>query len=154
MNDIGGQYVVFSINGILYGIPILEVSEIIRRQPLMTTMQAEDEFLGILSLRRKIVPVLSLHRLFREPEPAHGAKTERIMIIAHEGREIGIVVDEVSRVLHLSGQPISTPPYMARNKWINGLYQHGELLITLLRTSPLFDAERAGFAEMDDSCAG
>jgi|GEM_PF-1416439 purine-binding chemotaxis protein CheW len=131
MNQDGSQYVVFAINRSLYGISIHGVSEIIRMCKVQWIPKSREELLGIIHLRDKVIPVISLHRMFAEQEAELNAKT-RIIIVQSGGRELGIVVDAVERVMFLSRDRTSPPPHMSDRAWLTGIYHDGDDIIALL----------------------
>lgn len=136
MSQMNEQYVVFGVNNSLYGIPIHEVSEIIRFQMVNWIPNSRDEFLGIINLRDKVIPVISLHRIFSETEKEMDSKT-RIIVIHNSGRDIGIVVNEVNRVMFLPLQHISPPPHLTQNGWITGVYHQQDTIIAILSLESL-----------------
>ena len=136
MSKMNEQYVVFVVNNSLYGIPIHEVSEIIRIQTVNWIPNSGEEFLGIIHLRDKVISVISLHRIFSETEKELDSKT-RVMVIHSGGKEIGIVVDEVDQVMFLPEQHISPPPYLSQNGWMKGVYHQQETIIALLNLDSL-----------------
>ncbi|GAA0134406.1 chemotaxis protein CheW [Paenibacillus sp. YSY-4.3] len=134
MSQTSEQYVVFAINDNYYGIPVLEVSEIIRMQTVNWIPNSRREFLGMIQLREKLIPILSLHTMFSETEKELDSKTR--IIIIHTGKEdsqeIGIVVDEVNQVMFLPEEGISSPPHMSQQAWLRGMFQQQDSLIVLL----------------------
>ncbi|MBP1155716.1 MULTISPECIES: chemotaxis protein CheW [unclassified Paenibacillus] len=131
MSFINQQFAVFTINKSMYGLPIQEISEIIRMQTVNWTPNSQREVLGMIHLREKVIPIISLHRVFLETEKELDSKT-RIIVIHAKGKEIGIVVDEVDKVMLLPEQYISPPPYRSENGWMRGVYHHEELIIALV----------------------
>jgi len=136
MSKTNEQYVVFVVNHSLYGIPIHEVSEIIRMHTVNWIPNSREEFLGIIHLRDKVIPVISLHKIFSGTEKELDSKT-RIIIIHSGGKEIGIVVDEVDQVMFLPQQQISPPPHLSQNGWMTGVYHQQETIISLLKLESL-----------------
>src|SRR5690606_6566373 len=117
MSEANEQYVVFIVNGNSYGISIQEVSEIIRMQTVNWVPNSSKELLGIIHLRDKVIPVVSLHRIFSEAEKELSSKT-RVIVIQCGGKEIGVVVDEVDQVMFLPEHEISAPPHLSQNGWM------------------------------------
>lgn len=136
MTQAGEQYVVFTIDHSLYGIPIHEVSEIIRIQTVNWIPNSSEEWIGIIHLREKVIPVMSLHKVFSGTEKELDAKT-RIIIVHIGGKEIGIVVDEVDQVMFLPQQQISPPPHWSQNGWMTGVYHQQDTMIALLHLESL-----------------
>ncbi len=150
MSQTSEQYVVFAINGNYYGIPVLEVSEIIRMQTVNWIPNSRREFLGMIQLREKLIPILSLHTMFGEAEKELDSKTR--IIIIHTGKEvdqhIGIVVDEVNQVMFLPREGISFPPHMSHQAWLRGMFHQQESLIVLLDIQALLTDASDSYAFM------
>jgi len=64
---------------------------------------------GIVNLRGNVIPALNLRKLFNLPEKSITDAT-RIIIIDHNGKRTGIVVDSVSEVLRFEKTLIEAPP--------------------------------------------
>lgn len=132
MNLAHAQYVVFAINRNLYGISIHDISEIVRMSEVRWIPNEQEDLPGILHMRGKIVPVISLHHVFSEaPNKDLNPKT-RIIIVHRGDREIGMIVDEVEQVKALPVEHISPPPPFSKNGWLKGIYHDHNDMIALL----------------------
>lgn len=148
MNQSGAQQVVFSVDRNLYSISIHEVSEIIRMCKVQWIPKTKEELLGIIHLRDKVIPVISLHRFFLGKEANLNAKT-RIIIVHSGNKEVGIVVDSVERVMYLPEDKTSPPPHYSDNDWLSGIYHDQDEIIALLDLDFLFG--QMDFNEMIES---
>ncbi|WHX51325.1 chemotaxis protein CheW [Paenibacillus woosongensis] len=147
MSQTSEQYVVFAINGNDYGIPVLEVSEIIRMQTVNWIPNSRREFLGMIQLREKLIPIISLHTIFSEAEKELDSKTRIIIIHTEEANQnIGIVVDEVKKVMFLPKEGINFPPHMAQQAWLKGMFQQQDSLIVLLDIQTLLTDVNGGYS--------
>lgn len=146
MSQTSEQYVVFAINGNDYGIPVLEVSEIIRMQTVNWIPNSRREFLGMIQLREKLIPIISLHTIFSEAEKELDSKTRIIIIHTEEANQnIGIVVDEVKG--HVPPKEgINFPPHMAQQAWLKGMFQQQDSLIVLLDIQTLLTDVNGGYS--------
>jgi len=113
MNGREGKYLTFSLAGEEYGIGILKVKEIIGMMPITTVPRTPGFVKGVINLRGKVIPVVSLRLKFGMEETNY---TERTCIIVVEtaGQSgpvlIGIVVDVVSEVLNIKAEDLEDPP--------------------------------------------
>lgn len=114
------QYIEFCVDEENYAIPISEIHEIIKMQEITEIPNSLAYVQGVINLRGKIVPVISLRSLFLL-EPDEYGKTTRIIVVKHEQDAVGIIVDKVSKVTTFSG--IQPPPDKISN--INGSYFTG-----------------------------
>ncbi len=114
------QYVQFGIDKESYAIKISDVIEIIRMQDITDIPDTPYYLKGVINLRGRIIPVLSLRSLFSLGEDQH-TKATRIVVVHHEEEAVGIIVDRVQKVNRY--EHIQPPP--DRVAGINGAYFTG-----------------------------
>ncbi|MBP1989004.1 chemotaxis protein CheW [Paenibacillus eucommiae] len=90
-----------------YAINIQDIHEIIRLQPITDIPNCNSYVRGVINLRGKVVPVVSLRNLFGMSD-IEGTKSTRIVVIKHKEESVGIIVDHVSKVT--SYAEIQAPP--------------------------------------------
>ncbi len=114
--DLAGKYLTFSIGAEIYGISIMQVREIIgaSNQEIHEVPRMPAFAKGVVNLRDKVIPVVSLRLRFGLEE---AEITDRTCIVVTEvtsgsGRHVlmGLVVDSVSEVLHVADEEIEPPP--------------------------------------------
>lgn len=115
-NSREGKYLTFALGDEQYGLGILSVKEIIGMMPVTALPQSPAFMLGVINLRGKVIAVIDLRRKFAM---ATITPTERTCIIVVETtgmdgsrREVGIVVDAVSEVLHVKEENIEDAPQL------------------------------------------
>jgi purine-binding chemotaxis protein CheW len=101
------QYVEFGIESEQYAIRIQDIHEIIKMLEITQIPNVKSYVKGVINLRGKIVPVLSLRHLF-EMEEKEYSKSTRIVVVNHQEDTVGIIVDRVSKVTTFSD--IQPPP--------------------------------------------
>lgn len=115
LKDKEGKYLTFTLGQEEYGIGILKVREIIGMMEITYVPRTPDHVKGVINLRGKVIPVISLRSKFGIPEEEY---TDRTCIIVVEilgaagAIPIGIIVDSVSEVLNISGEDIEPTPTM------------------------------------------
>lgn len=114
------QYIQFCVDEENYAIPISEIHEIIKMQEITEIPNSFSYVQGVINLRGRIVPVISLRSLFML-EPDEYGKATRIVVVNHQQEAVGIIVDKVSKVTTFSD--IQPPPDRIAN--INGSYFTG-----------------------------
>lgn len=105
------QLVSFKLDEQEYAFNLMDVEGTLRVPESITKVpQSDSHVLGLIDLRGRLIPLISLRRLFRMPEQAIG-ENHRILLIhfdrAGGGKDsVGLVVDQVREVLrvHLSEQ--------------------------------------------------
>ena len=115
LRDKEGKYLTFTLGQEEYGIGILKVREIIGMMEITSVPRTPEHVKGVINLRGKVIPVISLRRKFGIREEDF---TDRTCIIVVEilgtagAIPIGIIVDSVSEVLNISGEDIEPTPTM------------------------------------------
>ncbi len=93
----GGQILLFYIDDILYGIEIQYVTEIIGMQPI-TVVPGVPEFIkGVINIRGKVVPVISIRHKINQPEIPYDEKT-CIIVVELDELTVGLIVDRVREI--------------------------------------------------------
>jgi purine-binding chemotaxis protein CheW len=142
------QLVSFMLGGEEYGVEVLKVREIIR-MPEITKMPNAPHFIdGIISLRGKVLPIVSLRRRFGLPDLEHDLQT-RIMIMEIGGKLTGFVVDAVSEVIRIPASEIQPPPPLVggcvtEQDMINGVFSHENRLLVLIEADRLLNEGQQG----------
>jgi purine-binding chemotaxis protein CheW len=99
------QLVSFEAAGQEYAFPIEDVREIVQVPPGLTHVpKAQPHVVGVMTLRDRLLPLVSLRRMFALPE-APVDEHSRILVIAPGGQSaasIGIVMDTVKEVLRVN----------------------------------------------------
>ena len=107
------KYLTFSLADEEFGIGILKVKEIMGKLPVTPVPKAPSYVKGVINLRGKVIPVMSLSLKFGMPEQE---ETDRTCIIVVEVTasnglvQMGIIVDSVSEVLSIKHADIEAPP--------------------------------------------
>lgn len=101
------QYIEFGIEQEQYAIRIQDIHEIIKIQEITAIPNVTDYVKGVINLRGRIVPVISLRCLFGSEE-AEYTKSSRIVVIHHQEEAVGIIVDRVNKVTTFTD--IQPPP--------------------------------------------
>lgn len=121
MNETGlTQYVQFGIGNESYAIKIAEVHEIITMQDITEIPNCQFYVKGVINLRGKIIPVISLRSLFSLQDQPN-SKATRIIVVHHQEEAVGIIVDRVHKVARYE----DIQPPLERIGGINGAYFTG-----------------------------
>jgi len=128
------QLVVFELSNEHYGLDIAAVEGIIKMQTITKIPQSPSFVEGVTNLRGSVVPVIELRRRFGFPSQEPTSNT-RIIVVYMEGTKVGMIVDGVSQVLHISDEAIEQPPPMVttvNSALIRGIAKlEGHLVILL-----------------------
>lgn len=144
------QLVSFRVEDEEFGLEILRVQEIIRIQQLTRVPASPDFIEGVINLRGRIIPVISLRRRFGLPQvPAD--KQTRIVVVEVKGAVLGFMVDAVSEVLRLPASTVEPAPRIGRveREYVRGVGKLDNRLLILLDIDRLMsDAEEEACAEL------
>ena len=137
------QFVSFTLAGEEYGVPILQVREIIRYSSLTRVPQSAEFVEGVLNLRGQVIPVINLRKRFGLPETEHDSST-RIVVVEICEQTMGLVVDAVSSVQTIDESQIEPPPPMGSqidSEFISGMGKIENRLMILLNLDQAFSIE-------------
>jgi len=100
-------YLIFSLHNVQYAIEANLVQELFFLPELMPIAEAPTDIVGLLNLRRKIVPIMHLDlRLGNSLQECR--LNDSVILIAWEGLQIGIIVNTVHEVKNIDHQLIET----------------------------------------------
>jgi purine-binding chemotaxis protein CheW len=98
------QFVVFIAGEEVFAADMAPVKEIIRVPEVVRVPLAPAALEGLANLRGKVLPIISLRRLFGFPELAHDDSTRALVVDV--GQPLGFVVDRVSSVVNVDASHI------------------------------------------------
>ena len=91
------QFVIFIAGNEVFAADMVPVKEIIRVPEVVRVPLAPAALEGLANLRGKVLPIISLRRLFGFPELAHDDSTRALVVDV--GQPLGFVVDRVASVV-------------------------------------------------------
>jgi purine-binding chemotaxis protein CheW len=138
------QLVSFVVENQEYAIPIASVQEIVQApEQVIQVPDGPEALVGIMTLRNRLLPLVSLRHLFALPERALSA-TDRVVVVNLNEVSVGLVMDRVSEVLRVpDGLVDEMPPIMARGgeSDITAICRLGDgaRLVSVIAPERLFD---------------
>jgi len=126
------RLVSFSLLGREYALPIMVIQEVIRFVKPTKLPSAPACIAGIINLRGRVTPLVSLRTLLGIP----GEQEDRFIVVCrHKGLQIGLMINAVSTMYKASGDDLEWN--VEGNVGVNahlllGLYKSGEKLISIL----------------------
>jgi len=138
------QLVSFNLDHEEYGINVLKVREIIRMLNVTRVPNTPYYVEGVINLRGKVIPIISLRKKFNLAEADYDKRT-RIMVMEVGGELMGFIVDEVSEVLRISEKEIQPPPPVVSSnidqECMSGVINQAERLLVLLNLEKMFSLD-------------
>lgn len=133
-----------------YGVEVLKVREIIRMPTITKMPNVPQHVEGIINLRGKVIPIISMRRRFSLMENENGSQT-RIIIMDVAGNLTGFIVDAVSEVIRIHNSEIQPPSMVLSGgigqEFITGVFNHAERLLIIMDIDRMFsEDERESFS--------
>lgn len=129
------QLVSFTLGEEEFGVHVLKVREIIRMPEVTRVPNTPPYVEGVINLRGKVIPVMSMRKRFGLEEHEFDNRT-RIMVMDVDGELMGFIVDAVSEVIRISQEEIQPPPPVVSSgvdhECLSGVISQSERLLVLL----------------------
>jgi purine-binding chemotaxis protein CheW len=128
------QVVCFFVGDGQYALDIMRIKEIIRPVPITRVPLAPAFVEGIIELRGAFLPIVDVRKRFGI-EAAPPNREARYVVVALEGRIIGLLVDRVADRRRVALSEVSDPPAMAfgaDTRFFSGVVKsEGEIVVLL-----------------------
>lgn len=150
MADKENQYVIFRLGDEIFGAPLDNVIEVIKKENITDVPRALSFLEGIIHLRNRVIPIIDLKKRFNimeiekeQDEKEIKKSTEKIIITSFNNRYIGFVVDEVFKVISLDSSSIERPAtgHKSGKDYVKGVAKVDDLLIVLIDTTKILSLE-------------
>ncbi len=147
----------FYLDGVLFGIDVLHVQEILEAQEMTPVPLAAQVVRGLINLRGEIVMAVDLRDSLNLP--LRDASDESMNVIVSDGEDLAsFLVDETSDVLTVDTTQFELPPPTLSNEaveLIEGVYKLRDTLLIVLDTKKIIarttELCEANFAAMRES---
>ena len=111
------KYLIFSSDGLMYGIKAEQVKDIITDYTITYLPRVPDYVRGVINLRGQIIPVVDIRLRLGKP-----LNEECIIIVVNlNGHEIGILVDNVEKMVDVPRASILPMPNQSAQKMVSGI---------------------------------
>ena len=131
----------FQVGRETYGVSITSLHEIVRVPEITAVPDAPDYMEGVINLRGKIVSVIDLRKRLGEKNVT-SSRRNRILVVEHNTRLSGLIVDSASEVLKIPASDVEPSPTALQDGGLNcvtGLGKYKGRLIVLLDMTKLLD---------------
>ena len=143
-SDVLLQLVTFNLLGEEFGLPILDVREIIRMVEVTPVPHSPDFVEGVINLRGQILPVIDLRKRFNLENKTVNEDT-RIVVIEISENLIGLIVDGVNEVLRIPSETVNAAPQIVSSgigaEYIQGIAHYDEKMIILVDLLRVFSPD-------------
>ena len=129
------KYLLFRLEKVLFGVHILEVSEILGQIQLTPVPQSPSYIAGMMTVRGEPLIIMDLRKRFhfasRDPD-----LNSRVVVVKEQvGERLGLLVDAVQEIVRITGDTIREPGELIHQVGIEKRYLRG---VAILREQPLF----------------
>jgi len=130
------QFCTFMLDGYLFGVPVPQVQEVIRHQPMTPIPLAPGAVEGLINLRGQIVVAIDLRRrLGLENRPP--GKLPMNVVVRSADSVVSLLADEIGDVIEVEESTFEQPPETLRGAvrfMILGVHKLEGRLLHLLDT--------------------
>jgi purine-binding chemotaxis protein CheW len=140
------ELVSFAVEGQEYALPIDQVQEIVQAPESVSHIpNAGNRVLGVIDLRGRLLPVVSMRRVFGLP-PTPLEPQNRIVVVSLDDGVVGVVMDTVREVLRVPHELVAPlPGFVAdtgRRSEVESVVrlEDGKRLVSVLSVNRMFDS--------------
>jgi purine-binding chemotaxis protein CheW len=104
------QYATFFVDGLFFGIDVLEVQEVLRYQEMTNVPLAPNVIEGLINLRGQIVTAVDMRRRLKLKPRAEGTTPMNTVVRSEDGAAVSLLVDEIGDVVEVDAGDFELPP--------------------------------------------
>jgi len=137
------KYLFFNLGDELYGINIMNITEIIEMEKITEIPDMPDYVKGVINLRGKVIPVMDLRLRFSMPEREYDDRT-CIVVTAVDTASLGLIVDTVADVHALAAADIEETPTFSgavKDHYVEGIGKVGDRVTVLIDARKVLQGE-------------
>ena len=140
----GGQtteYLTVMIADQKFGIPVLQIQDVLREQKVTRIPLASPEVAGSLNLRGRIVTAIDVRKRLNVPI-APGSRSMSV-VVEHNQELYSLIIDKVGDVLSLDDARVEKNPGTLYAQWkdiSSGVYQLEKELLVIMDVARLLDS--------------
>ena len=134
-------YIFFELAGTTYAVESYVIQQMEMVDHVTPVPDAPAFVDGVVFARGQVVPVVNLRARFGFPRVANDAKT-RLMVVSHEGRTVGLLVDAAHEFVMVPSSTVQPPPEAVTElggKYLAGIATLGKRVVLILKVGELLD---------------
>ncbi len=139
----GKQYVTMYIDGQLFGIPVLQIQDVLSPQKITPVPLAPVEVAGSLNLRGRIVTAINVRTRLGLQQREEGHKNMSV-VVDYNGEFYSLIIDQVGEVMTLQDEDYEKTPTTLDARWLeiaDGVYRLNDQLLIVLDVKRLLRIE-------------
>lgn len=137
--EMEGKYLTFWTDKQLFGIPIVNVVQIVGMQEITEIPEFPRYVKGIINMRGTIIPVIDIRLRFHKDERDYDERT-CIIVTNIDGKAVGFAVDAVDEVTEILDDMISPPLNISKdigNTYLSGVARHEDKVVLILDSTKI-----------------
>jgi purine-binding chemotaxis protein CheW len=133
--DEGTRFLILSLEGESYAIPITRLLEIAVPHGIQKDANLTEVFDGKFEFRGKWIPVLNLKKIFK----LSGKRGTALLVVKGAKGVLGMLVDAVTEIIDTAQKPVPVPKGVMNPtlQYYGGILRHRDDLILLLNEDGL-----------------
>jgi purine-binding chemotaxis protein CheW len=138
------QFSTFVVDGLLFGVEVEKVQEVIRYQEMTRVPLAPAMVKGLINLRGQIVTAIDLRRRLALRERA-ATDLPMNVVVRHEDGAVSLLVDEIGDVVEVDDQTFEPPPDTVdrqAREFILGVHKLSGRLMHVLDSKKVVEVEK------------
>lgn len=129
------DYLTIMIGDQIFGIPILQVQDVLGEQKVTRVPLAPPAVAGSLNLRGRIVTAIDVRTCLGMPPYDRGSAREMSVVVENQGELYSLLIDRVGDVMSLEAKDYESNPSTLDPLWRNvcqGIYRLKDRLLVVL----------------------
>lgn len=139
------DFLTIRIENQLFGVPVLQVQDVLGSQKVTNIPLAPPEIAGVLNLRGRIVTAIDVRKRLGLSERDDN-KENMSVVVEHEDELYSLIIDQVGDVLNMAEEEYETTPATLDPVWRDvsqGIFRLEEELLVILDVSKLLNTVHA-----------
>lgn len=129
------QIIVFKVGSEVYGADVSYIKGIEKMLPIVRVPTSVPHVLGVVNLRGKVLPVLSLQSKFGVGTGKDVTENSRFLIVSYDDMDVALFVDEVSEIETIRDENCFDTPIIVKSadtEYVKAIINNGKRLIVLI----------------------
>ncbi len=139
--DQSKDFLIIEIDNQKFGIPVLQVQDVLREQEVTHVPLAPPEVLGSLNLRGRIVTAIDVRKRLGLPDRNPDMPSMSV-VVEHKEELFSLIIDKVGDVLNFKDKYFEKNPGTLDPLWkeiSTGIYQQDDTLVVIIDVSSLLE---------------
>ena len=136
------DFLTITIADQLFGIPVLQVQDVLGEQKVTKVPLAPRAIAGSLNLRGRIVTAIDVRTCLGLPSKEEKSSQPMSVVVENQGELYSLMIDKVGDVLSLSSRDYESNPATLDTLWrgvSQGIYRLKDTLLVVLDVPKLLD---------------